>query len=149
MLPVVWWTNTAFTSALYSDGSGLSDSSAPQPAREVIGGCGTVDGGAEGAVADGLADMLVEGDGDAEALGVVSVGVGDVVVSPSVGVAVVPSVGAVESVGVAAGLLSSATNAAGSVALASASVTTPGSTRLTSSPLGSAPVVPSLWTTCT
>jgi hypothetical protein len=58
----VWWTKTAFTSWLYSGGSGLIDSPAPQSARETIGGSGTVDGGTVGVPADGLAEVLVEGE---------------------------------------------------------------------------------------
>ncbi len=127
-----------------------------------MGGSGTVDGRAAGTVGEALA----EGDAGTESLGVTagveSVGAGGVVVWASVGATVVPSpgvaesvgavesVGSAESVGVAPGLVS-ATNAAGSAAadFVSAAVTTPGSTRLTSRPLGSEPVVPFLWTTCT
>ncbi|MGW8881621.1 hypothetical protein ACWGPC_53965, partial [Streptomyces mirabilis] len=51
------------TPSRYSGASGLIDSSALQPARETIGGFGTVDGGAGGRVSAG------EELGDAEGLG--------------------------------------------------------------------------------
>ncbi|GAA3478325.1 hypothetical protein GCM10018966_028550 [Streptomyces yanii] len=48
------------TVSLYSGASGLIDSSAPQSAREVMGGLGTVDGGAGGSDADG--EVLADGE---------------------------------------------------------------------------------------
>ncbi|AGJ57813.1 hypothetical protein F750_5384 [Streptomyces sp. PAMC 26508] len=62
----------AVRAALQGPGSSwLIDSSAPQSARDVTGGCGAVEGGAGGAltVGVGLGCPEVEGDGDTDSLG--------------------------------------------------------------------------------
>lgn len=127
MVPAVWWTKTALTVSLYSGASGLIDSSAPQPARDVIGGRGTVDGGAAGSVADGdvlalavgeplsVTVGLCESDVDGEGSDVVGSVAGDEVSDASgVGESTGTDGSADGSVDGSAGFSSAATKAAGS-----------------------------------
>lgn len=129
----------------------LSDSSAFQSARETIGGCGTVDGGAGGSVGDGEAVGVV---GDADGVGgsVLGVGLGGAGVSvvgvgdgSSVGSSTGSSEGGVtggSSLGVGSSEgVSSTLNAAGSAA--SGVVSPPGSTVSSRSPSGSPARAPS------
>ncbi|MFH0242687.1 hypothetical protein ACGRHY_09640 [Streptomyces sp. HK10] len=106
----VWWTKAALMpSSRYADGSSTMDSSAPQAARETIGGRVTVESGAVGTVGsgDGLAVGLPEVPGSVGSGSVVSGAVDSVPEgSASADDAEAPSAG---SLAVAEGAGSSAT----------------------------------------